>query len=270
MKTLTLAHRRKISAALVGRPKSEAHKAKLRQPKSLETRAKLAAAAVGRKHSDITKRLMSQTRRGSFTGVANPMFGRVVSTETREKLSKAGIGRHHTDATKALIAESNRRRQVTAETRQRISVSVRATRTPALRAKLSESMKRAWARDDGTMRQAVSAGVARSVRGRELLGSRGHISVYRGARLKSRVELRAAIAFDCLGWRWEYEPRIYADARGSMVPDFIVDTDNCRWLCEVGNSGRKLGKLLRLALASGLLVRGLASTKFIGLEGAGL
>ncbi len=44
-------------------------------------------------------------------------------------------------------------------------------------------------------------------------------TVYRGVRMRSRLEARVAAVFDALGWSWEYEP---IELRG-YFPDFLVD-----------------------------------------------
>lgn len=48
--------------------------------------------------------------------------------------------------------------------------------------------------------------------------SQGIETLYRGTRFRSRAEARWAAFFDCLGWRWQYEP---VDLDG-YIPDFIV------------------------------------------------
>lgn len=103
---------RKISAALRGKPKSEAHKVALRGKKhksferteshrqnisqaltgirrSNETKQKISKAKKGRPiHSEEAKRLMSETRRGENS----PMYGYQWSAEQRESFSKIHTG----------------------------------------------------------------------------------------------------------------------------------------------------------------------------------
>ena len=243
------------------KPRSSQHCAALSaRVMSPEWRAKISAAAKLRRTSDATKLKMSLARKGKQAGADNPMFGRVVSDATREKLSTASKRQPpRTEAHKERLREYNRTRVLSPETKARMKASMqRAWEDPAVRARASESHKQAWARDDGTRKRIVSAAVAKSLRERVLLGSRGRLCAYGGVVLKSQIELRAASTFDAMGWTWEYEPYVVSDLDGSMVPDFLVDDGIEPALYEVGDSGRKFGKLLRLAIATGMIVHGLS------------
>lgn len=48
-------------------------------------------------------------------------------------------------------------------------------------------------------------------------------TVYRGYRFRSRLEARWAVAFDCMGVKWEYEPEGFELSHGRRyLPDFRV------------------------------------------------
>lgn len=49
-------------------------------------------------------------------------------------------------------------------------------------------------------------------------------TVYRGIQMRSRLEAKAARAFDRVGAWWLYEPLCYANARTEYLPDFVVDS----------------------------------------------
>lgn len=50
---------------------------------------------------------------------------------------------------------------------------------------------------------------------------------YAGVKLKSRLEAQAAYLFDCLGWKWEYEPfSIMLDNGVPYTPDFLLYDEN--------------------------------------------
>lgn len=49
-------------------------------------------------------------------------------------------------------------------------------------------------------------------------------TVYRGIRMRSRLEARFAADMDKAGWKWEYEPRCYASEAGQWLPDFETHT----------------------------------------------
>ncbi len=51
-------------------------------------------------------------------------------------------------------------------------------------------------------------------------------TLYRGYRFRSRLEARWAVAFDAMGWQWEYEPQGFETSAGPYLPDFRVrDTE---------------------------------------------
>lgn len=47
---------------------------------------------------------------------------------------------------------------------------------------------------------------------------------YAGCRFRSRTEARWAVAFDALGFSWEYEPEGFALPSGGYLPDFLINT----------------------------------------------
>jgi len=105
-------HRQQLSEALLGKPKSEEHKAALRKPhkpferteehkrrisealkgriKSDEVREKISAAKTGvAVHTEEGKRRMSETR----SGENSPMFGRIYTEEQKRHLKEVNTGR---------------------------------------------------------------------------------------------------------------------------------------------------------------------------------
>lgn len=118
--------------------------------------------AVGRPLSKETKRKMSETRKGKYTGKNSPNYGKHPSEETREKMSKSQkerytkelhpmkgkhlseetkqkisnslkgkligdknpfYGRQHTEETKKKIGEASSKRKASEETKKKLSVS---------------------------------------------------------------------------------------------------------------------------------------------------
>lgn len=57
-----------------------------------------------------------------------------------------------------------------------------------------------------------------------LLGwlNRGRPTLYKGIRMRSRLEAWHAAWFDAHGLAWEYEPICFADETGQYLPDFRV------------------------------------------------
>lgn len=54
--------------------------------------------------------------------------------------------------------------------------------------------------------------------------TRGRPTVYKGIKMRSRLEASFASALDSLnGVTWTYEPQCFADATGQYLPDFLVD-----------------------------------------------
>lgn len=47
-------------------------------------------------------------------------------------------------------------------------------------------------------------------------------TTYNGLQMRSRLEADFAASMDATGSRWEYEPRVYANALGQYLPDFVV------------------------------------------------
>lgn len=47
-------------------------------------------------------------------------------------------------------------------------------------------------------------------------------TVYKGIKMRSRLEAAWAEQFDALGWQWEYEPICLAGEQGQYLPDFAV------------------------------------------------
>jgi hypothetical protein len=134
-----------------GKPKTEAHKAKLseahigkghpRGEVSPETRAKLSAAAKGKVLSDETKAKMSAFQKG-----------RVKTPEHLAKLSAALSGRTLPDETKAKMSDAmkgntfNRGRTHTEESRANMSAAHKGQTCPEeKRTKLSAALKAYWA-----------------------------------------------------------------------------------------------------------------------------
>lgn len=45
-------------------------------------------------------------------------------------------------------------------------------------------------------------------------------TIYKGHEFRSRLEARWAIFFDCMGWKWEYEPEAVQTRHGGYLVDF--------------------------------------------------
>jgi len=113
-KTISTETRAKLSAALKGKKISaESLKKRIGRKASAETKAKMSAARKGKVFSAETRAKISKASKGHK-----------VSRETRDKISIANTGNQHTEETKAKFAA------------RRCS--------PEHRARISESMKRAW------------------------------------------------------------------------------------------------------------------------------
>ncbi len=63
---------------------------------------------------------------------------------------------------------------------------------------------------------------------------RGRPTLYKGVKMRSRLEATAAALFDRHGVEWQYEPVCFASEVGQYLPDFVVvglvdgcDTDRC-------------------------------------------
>ena len=84
----TKEHNKKNSDALKGRKFSKEHRKNL----SEALRGKV-SSMLGRKHSEETKRKISISHKGKFTGRDNPFYGKKHSEETKQKISIANKGR---------------------------------------------------------------------------------------------------------------------------------------------------------------------------------
>jgi nucleoside 2-deoxyribosyltransferase len=49
---------------------------------------------------------------------------------------------------------------------------------------------------------------------------------YKGYRFRSRLEARWAVAFDAMGWKWQYEPEGYIVDGQHYLPDFFIENLN--------------------------------------------
>jgi hypothetical protein len=56
-------------------------------------------------------------------------------------------------------------------------------------------------------------------------------TVYKGIKMRSRLEARFAAYLDNTGDEWVYEPRAYADERGQYLPDFEILCKRCKKPC---------------------------------------
>ena len=112
---LTEEHRRKISAAVTGKVKSE------------ETRRKLSESLTGRKLSEAHRQKMSEAGKD-----------RVVSDETRQKQSQARMGHLVSTETRRKIGAAHRGKTISTETREKISAKLAG----AKRGPLSEETKK--------------------------------------------------------------------------------------------------------------------------------
>ena len=99
----------RMADKLRGRPKSEAHK------------AKIAACRIGKKHSVEVRAKMSASRRGSkmspesIEKSAAHRMGKPRSTEVRAKISAALTGRKHTDETRKKMSANHKSKKSTQE-----------------------------------------------------------------------------------------------------------------------------------------------------------
>jgi hypothetical protein len=55
---------------------------------------------------------------------------------------------------------------------------------------------------------------------------KGRPTLYKGIRMRSRLEADYAGSLDRTGHKWEYEPECFADERGQWLADFRVDETN--------------------------------------------
>lgn len=124
----------------VGFHHSEAALAKLRKPKSAETRAKLSAAAIGRKRGPFSAKTRAKMRavakRRKFSAETRAKISaaakvRKFSAETRAKMGATRKGRKHSDETKAKIAAAHKGLPCSAEAKAKISATKRAKKRKA-------------------------------------------------------------------------------------------------------------------------------------------
>lgn len=54
---------------------------------------------------------------------------------------------------------------------------------------------------------------------------RARPTVYKGIKMRSRLEARYAAFLDGYGIHWEYEPDCFADETGQYLPDFRITVD---------------------------------------------
>lgn len=134
-KKSTEGHKRRISKALSGVPKSIPHRKKLSDALKgstmpVEVREKISKAMTGegnpfygKTHSEETRKAISKSRIGRFSGKNSPSYGvpktkehreklsiantgKKLSKEHRMKISKGGIGRIHSDATREKMSKA--------------------------------------------------------------------------------------------------------------------------------------------------------------------
>jgi group I intron endonuclease len=86
------AQREAISASLMGKPKSESAKQKLRE-QALERYAQGLHPWIGLHHTEETKEKLSERSRAHIAEHGNPMQGRTHSEETRRKIAEKALGR---------------------------------------------------------------------------------------------------------------------------------------------------------------------------------
>lgn len=53
----------------------------------------------------------------------------------------------------------------------------------------------------------------------------GRTTLYRGIKMRSRLEAHFAQVLDSRGVPWQYEPQCFADATGQYLPDFAIPGD---------------------------------------------
>jgi hypothetical protein len=63
---------------------------------------------------------------------------------------------------------------------------------------------------------------------------RARPTMYKGVKMRSRLEASFAAALDRDGCKWTYEPHCFADETGQYLPDFLLDCgDGGRYYIEV-------------------------------------
>ncbi len=119
-KKLTKEHRDNLSIALKGRKLSEETKQKISESNKIAfsdpiVREKIRIANIGKTRTEEQKEQLSIMHKERWKD----------NEEEREKLSNRMKSFRHTDEGKAKIAESNRRRGVSQETRERMSIALK-------------------------------------------------------------------------------------------------------------------------------------------------
>lgn len=168
---------------------------------SPETRELIAAANRGKRHSEATKEKMraSQSARGPK------------SEETKAKMRAAALGKPKSEATRLAmsIAKLGRPgRKWTDAQREAMSARRLGTRwSEAQRAKLTG---------------ASSPHFGKPPRHKPRVE-------YAGVKMRSTWEVAFAKRCDCLGLRWEYEPKRFALGSCTYSPDFYLPDSDAYW-----------------------------------------
>jgi hypothetical protein len=55
-------------------------------------------------------------------------------------------------------------------------------------------------------------------------------TVYKGIKMRSRLEAAYAEQFDAFGWEWQYEPQCFATDEGQYLPDFRLQIYPDTWV----------------------------------------
>ena len=158
-KVFSLEHKRNISRAQKGVPKSDEQRQKIVEEGQkrvgiklpAETCRKISEANKGRKVSLETRRKMSEAHKGREysslseehkRNVSEAMKGRTFSDEHRQRLSVAAKGRRLSAEHRAKISEVQKGRTASLETRAKMSAAGKGrTQTPEARAKISAYQK---------------------------------------------------------------------------------------------------------------------------------
>lgn len=143
--------RKKISKALMGKPKSPEHIEKVRQGKlgkfaSLEAKEKMSLAHSGNKHHLFGKHHSEETRQK----LSNARKGRKFqphSQETREKISKSNMGKKMSPKAREALLKSHLGKSHSPEHSKKMSESMKLIwQDPEYRAKMTAIRKETWAR----------------------------------------------------------------------------------------------------------------------------
>jgi hypothetical protein len=124
-----LKHSEETKLKMRGRIVTESTRAKLRIPKSDETKKRQSEALTGRIHSEETKKKISEALIGRSLSeehrkaISESQTGKTLSAETRKAISDSHIGRIYstpTEETRKKISEASKGRIQSAETRKAI------------------------------------------------------------------------------------------------------------------------------------------------------